>query len=101
MTYGLTPLDHELSVMVLNFVVSDSWGLYAQNVFPEKNVWKTVPVGVPTWDRQVLKENPFTLNYYNLMVLIDRSCFFIKAKITKISAMINISVRKLWSYSII
>ena len=39
------PLGHELGVMVLIFAFSDSWGLFTQNIFPGKIVWRTLPWG--------------------------------------------------------
>ena len=71
------PRGHELGVMVLIFGAFDSSGLFTQNIFPEKIVWKTCPGGSPKWDRQIWKKNIFfTLNSNISWFLNDKSKIF-------------------------
>ena len=61
------PLGHKLGVMVLSFAVSDSWGLFTQNILPGKNRIKSCTLGGPQ-SKTVIFENKISItldcNYY-------------------------------------
>ena len=56
-------------VMTLIFAVSDSWGLFTQNIFPGKNRMKNCPLGgSPKWDRQIWKKYFFHFEKQYLLI---------------------------------
>ena len=68
-----TPWGQGPGVMALIFAVFDSWGLFTQNIFPEKKIlWKAVPCGTVRFAKYIF----FTLNSNISWFLNDRSKIF-------------------------
>ena len=67
------PPSYELEVMVIIFVLSDSWGLFTWNMLPGKIVWFGVPFrGRQSQTVRFKKSVSFTLKINNFFVLKDR-----------------------------
>ena len=63
--------------MALIFKVSDSWGLFTQNIFPGKNRMKNCPLGgSPKWDRQIWKKYFFHFEKQYLLIFKRLRWFF-------------------------
>ena len=63
--------------MTLIFAVSDSWGLFTQNIFPGKNRMKNCTLGgSPKWDRQIWKKYFFHFEKQYLLIFKRLRWFF-------------------------